>query len=818
MKKSFIIIGTAVVLLVAAMLVIPVAFKGKIVSRVKQTANNAINATVDFSDVDLSLFRSFPHLDIRLKDLTVTGINEFKGQPLLVVGNLSTSVNLSSLWRSDGLSVTEIVMERPVITLVVDTAERANWDIAKPSAARTETKATNPMTIELEKITIHDAALSYDDKASPMFFSMKNGEFNISGQMQGSDSRLDIEGKADSLTYDYAGSRYAQNLKATVKGALQANFDKMSFRFLENELLINQLPVTSDGTFILGDTDYDFDITFKSPSSSFGELLGLVPDQYQSYLKDVQTSGDLAFGGFVKGKYSETEMPGFSIDLNVKDGRLKYPGLPSEVQKINIQANISKPQGDLDSTKVDISRFDALIAGNPLTASLHVATPMSDPELKGNLKGKIDFASLKQAIPMDSIDIKGVIDAFIDFNGHYSSIEKEQYDKFQTDGTILMKNFEYTSKDFPEKMIISSADLKLNPKAINLSNLSGNMGQSDFSANGALTNYWAYILKKGTLNGNLNVKSKYLNINQMMSTPTSVTDSATINKPFQVPDNINLVLQATLDKVLYEKMNITGVNGKMTVKEKKVVLDGLNMNLLSGKLMVSGTYATPDEKAAPDFDFKLDIKDFDLPTAYQSLSTIRHFIPIAGESTGAFNSGLSLKGKLGNNYIPTFSTLNGSGLLTAKNVELIGTTLFGEISKYFRKDMFKQVKVNDFMANFKIVDGGVEVAPFNTKIAGQEVAVSGKQTASMDLSYRLDFKVHKGDLSEEVNKYIGIVPGTENIEKLPIGINIRGSLNKPEIKVDLEEAKTLVATEFKKKAKSEIQNAVKKLGLDKLIK
>ena len=817
MKKGLIIAGAVLGLLIITMAAIPFLFKAKIFQKVKVAANEAVNAKVDFSDVELSLFHSFPQLNVQLKNLSVTGTNEFENIRLLTVESLSTSVNLSSLWNSDGVSISSLMLDRPDINLIVNKAGKSNWDIAKAATDKKVTTEKKSTEIDLEKIEIRNASIVYNDESTPMLFTMRNGTFEISGAMKGSNSQLEITGKADSISFEFSGTRYASNLKAELKGGLQADFDKMSFTFLKNELLVNKLPIEAQGTFILGEKDYNFDLTFKSPASSFGDLLGFVPDQYQKNLKGVETKGDIAFSGFVKGIYSKTTYPGFGVDLKIAGGRLKYPNMPKEIEKIEVTATIAKPQGDMDLTKIDVEKFDASVAGNPVTATLHVATPVSDPLLKGNLKGRIDFASLKQAIPMDSIDLKGVIDAYVDFGGQYSSIEKEQYENFRTDGTISLKDFMFASKDLPQKVEIKSADIKLNPKLITLNNLSGNMGESDFAASGSITNYWAYILKKGVLNGNMAVNSRYLNINQLMPNSASKDTLATAGKPFEVPENINFTIQSNVSKALYDKMTITGITGKVVIKERKILLDGLNMNMLSGKVLVSGAYNTPKDKQ-PDFDFKMDIKDFDLPTAYQSLSTVRHFLPIAQESTGNFNTGITLNGKIGNGYEPIFSSLNGGGLLSTKNLELIGTTLFNEIGKYFRKDMFKQVKVNDFLTNFKVVDGGLVVSPFTTKIAGQDVTMSGKQSVSKNIDYRLDFKVNKEDVSEEVTKYIGMVPGAENIAKYPIGVNIGGTFDKPDVKIDLTEAKKLVETEFKKKAGSTIQDAVKKLGLDKLFK
>ena len=818
MKNKLIITASIIGLLIAIMGVIPIIFEGKIIQKIKDTVNNSVNAKVDFNEVQLSLFKSFPKLSISIRNFSITGINEFNNIRLLNVETLSTSVNLSSLWKNDGLKISSILLKKPTVNLLVNEEGKSNWDIAKiDSISKKPDRKESSSEIDLEKIEVRHASFSLNNQASPMSMILKNGSFDLSGAMKGSNSKLDISGQADSIAFEYGGSRYVSNLNLDIKGTLRSDFDKMAFTILDNKLLINKLPLEANGTFSMGEKDYNFDLMFKSPASSFADLLGFIPAQYQSHLKGVETKGEILFNGFLKGIYSDTIYPGFGLDLKIAGGRLKYPNLPKEVENIELVATISKLQGNSDLLKIDIEKFGASIAGNPVQATLHVATPVSDPALKGNLKGIIDFATLKQALPMDSIDLMGIIDATVDFGGNYSSIEKGKYEDFKTDGTVTLKDFEFTSAGMPQKMQIKAAALKLNPKSITLNNMTATMGESDFNLDGTLTNYWGYFLKKGILEGNINLNSNYININQLIPKPTLKDTSTVTGKPFEIPENINITIQSSVIKALYEKMTVSGITGKVVVKDKKIILDGLNMNMLSGKLVVSGSYATPKEQK-PIFDFKMDIKDFDLPTAYQSLSTVRQYLPVTKESTGAFNTGLSLSGNLNDDYSPQFQTVNGGGVLSAKNVELVGAGLFNEIGRYFKKDLFKQVKVNDFAANFKLVDGGLEIAPFSTKVAGQDVTIGGRQSVSKVLDYRIDFKVNRTDLSEEVTQYIGMVPGAENIAKYPIGINLAGPIDKPDVKVDLTEAKKLVETEFKKKAGSAIQDAVKKFGLDKLFK
>jgi uncharacterized protein involved in outer membrane biogenesis len=815
-KKTGLIIVGAMVALVLAIVILPLAFEGKIIKKVKQMANESLNAKLDFKKVDVSLFRSFPQLDVRLNDLTITGINEFDGKQLLNVETLSTSFSLSSLWKSDGMTVSEILLQNPMVNLLVTTAGKANWDITQPAAAGKSTGSKSPMKIELTKIRLINASLTYRDESSKMNAGFKEGNFELSGFLKGSDSKLNFMGKADSIALEYDGKKLARGMSLSCEGTLQANFDQMNFRFLDNKFMINRLPLALQGTFVMGDKADQVDLTFQSTGASLDELISFLPQEQQQKLKSTDKSGTLSFSGMVKGTYSELIYPAIKADLKLANGRIKYPSKSLEIASIGVEASLDKPEGILDSMKIKVGKIAASIAGHPVLANLSVITPVSNPILSGQLIGEIDFSSLKQTIPLDSMEIGGLARANIKFSGPTSAIEKGEYDKFQTSGDLSLQDFFYRSPLFPDRLGIQSAHYAFNSKEVTITSMKGKLGQSDFTVDGSFANYWAYLLKDGTIQGNLKLKSGLLDVTQLMTKGTQKTDTVH-SDPYVLPARIDLTVQASVDRMLYNRMEIKGTTGKLVISDQKLSLDQLTMNLLKGQMVLSGIYSARENVPA-DFNFKIDIKDFDLPTAYQSLGVVRHFLPIAGNSKGTFLTGLSLNGKLGRDYAPYFETLNGGGQITLKNLELVGNNLFAEIGKYFRKDLFTNVKVNDFSSNIVLTNGALMISPFTTKVANQEVTVSGSQSLALDLNYQFNFKVNKNDLAPDVTGLIGMVPGTENIDKYPIKINVVGNLKKPEVKVDLSEAKDLVAKEFSKKAKSTLQDAAKKFGLENLFK
>ncbi len=816
-KKVFLISGVVLVAIILAIVLIPILFKGKIVAKVKEMANQSLLAKLDFKDADVSLFRSFPQLDVRLNYLTINGINEFEGKQLIRIETLSTSMALSSLWKSDGITVSEIILKNPHFNLLISPAGKANWDITKQSSAGISSETKNPMKIELTKVQLINTLLTYRDEQTKMLTGFKNGNFELSGFLKGSDTKLSFKGETDSIAFEYGGKKLVSGMKVNGEGALQANFDQRSFRFLDNKFTINKLPVQLQGTFVMGEKDDQYDLAFQSTGSTLEELIGFLPQTQQIKLKGYEKGGSLSFSGVIKGAYSETTFPALSAGLKLTDGRLKYPSKPNEISKIQMVASLSKPQGILDSLKISVSKLEAFVAGHPIVANLSVKSPVSNPFLTGDVVGEVDFASLRQTISIDSMEIGGSAQANIHFNGTYSAIDKGEYDDFQTKGAVTLKDFFYRSSAFPERVGIQSGTFAFNSKEVTITSMKGKFGQSDFTVDGSFANYWAYLLKDGTILGNIKLKSDLLDVTQLMNGGTQNKDTTHLGDPYVIPAHIDLTLQANVDRMLYNKMEIRGTTGKLMVKDQKLNLDQLSMNLLKGKMVLSGVYSAI-EKSPADFNFKIDIKDFDLPTAYQSMGIVRHILPIAGNSKGTFLSGLSLTGKLGKDYAPYFETLNGTGQISMKNLELVGNNMFAEIGKYFRKDLFTNVKVNDFASNIILTNGALSISPFTTKVANQEVTVSGSQTLALDLNYQFNFKVNKNDLAPDVTNLIGLVPGAENIDKYPIKINVVGNLRKPDVKVDISEAKDLVAKEFSKKAKSTLQDAVKKFGLEGLFK
>src|SRR5215216_1392317 len=128
MKKLLKYSGYALLTLLVLAFLLPILFKGKIVALVKKEINSNLTAVVDFKDVDISFFRRFPRVSVKLENVSVVGKDEFVKDTLLASKTIDVAVNLFSFFK-DEKQIYRVDFESPRIHALVNKQGKANWDI-----------------------------------------------------------------------------------------------------------------------------------------------------------------------------------------------------------------------------------------------------------------------------------------------------------------------------------------------------------------------------------------------------------------------------------------------------------------------------------------------------------------------------------------------------------------------------------------------------------------------------------------------------------------------------------------------------------------
>jgi hypothetical protein len=525
----------------------------------------------------------------------------------------------------------------------------------------------------------------------------------------------------------------------------------------------------------------------------------------------------------VKGVMSDTGMPGFGVVVEVDNGRFKYPDLPAAVENIFVDLNIISPGGpDLDNMVVDLKRFALTLAGNPVEARMHLATPMSDPNVDAELRADLDLASVKKVVPMKE-ELKGHFSSDVRMKGRMSDVDAGRYDQFQADGTMVLRDMDYRSDSLPP-MAITKLHFAFSPRFLQLGEFDGSIGSSRIKAQGRMDNYLQWWLKDSTLVGSFDLTANRFDLNELMgpvdttaatTTPADTTPMSVI----EVPGNIDFRMGMAVGEVIYDKLQLTNVKGGLHVHDQRVDLKDVLFNLFSGTVTMAGAYDTKDAKR-PRIDMNYDVREIDIEQSVAYMDLIQKMAPIAKSCKGRFSTDLTMQAVLNDRMEPDMNTLQGRGTFSTRSVRVDGFQPLVDIAKALKLKGIENTTVQDINFVYRIVDGRMITDPFPVKIDRVKATVGGS-TAFADhaIDYDMKAKVPGDMFGQGASQTIAGLLGKANEAigsnfavpaELDVQVKITGTLEKPIVKPMFAGGRTSVKEAATEAIKQELNQQIGK--------
>lgn len=823
LKKIILGLGLFLVLIIAAAVVLPIIYKDKIVVLIKEEVNKNINAKVDFGEFDLTLFSSFPDFTVKINQLSVVGKTPFEGDTLTAAQQLSLTVDIMSVIKGAQIDIKSIQLHQAFINLIVLKDGKANWDIAKKDSSNTSPSSEpSKFKVALNSYEITESRISYDDAS--LGFAMTMDDLNHSGDGDFTQDLfvLNTTTAAAATNLWYGGVKYMHQVKTNLKADLNMDMANMKFTFKENELQLNELFLGLDGWVAMPKEDIDMDLNISARKNEFRNFLSMVPGVYREGFKDLKSSGTLELKAFIKGKYNETKMPGFGVNLKVANGQFQYPSLPVAVNKVRIDLNINNPDGVPDHTLIDLNQLHLELGTEPFDAKFKLKTPVSDADIKGGINGSVNFANISKIIPLEAgTTIRGQMKANLNLAGKMSAIEQERYQDFNASGSLSLRDFNYSSKDYKQGFDLKECILTFNPQHVELNSFIARMGKSDIQANGKLDNLLAYLFKKETLRGNLNLISNNLDLAEFNgdeeATATANSDSSSMTL-IEVPANIDFTTNASVSKITYDNVVLENVVGKVILRDQAINMDNLSFTTQGGAMQLSGMYATRERKKA-DISLNMNIAGFDIQKTVQTFNTVKKMAPIAERAEGRFSSDFSMKGQLDEHMQPNLNTLTGGGKLSTANVTISNFGPMLKVAEVLKMDQFKALNVSNVNISFSFENGRVLVKPFDVTLAGIPTSVSGSNGFDNSIDYTLAMNVPVSKLpSAATGVFSGLISKANAsganfsmAENIKLNLRIGGTVTNPTVSTDLKETTGKAIDTLKDQAKAELDKQKKEL-------
>jgi hypothetical protein len=902
LKKWLIAFSLLISGIILAAALIPYVYKDELLDFLKKNINKNISAEVKFSDASLSLLTTFPNLGVHIDSLSVTGIEAFDGVTLYKAPKTSVMISLPSLLGKGRVpEIVSLSMQQPEINIIVLDTTRANYLITKEDTVAV-TSVQPSWHLQLSNYELIQARITYRDYTMPMYMVLNNLDHSGKGDFTQDVFDLDTRSSAESISVEFDGITYLTKARALLNAVIQLNVPEESYTFSNNQFTLNALQGAFDGSFRFEGDDIITKLSFTAANQPFSHFLSLVPGAYTDAFDKVVSKGSASVSGRVDGLYSELKksMPGFQIQVDVKDGYAKYPGMPMDISNANASVKIKALEPDYSDLSVDIPNFSVKMGANALSGKLLIDHAMAHQKVEGNLTAQLDLASLAQVFPSEAVKgLSGALSSNLSFKADVDDIKLEKYENIQFNGEAVLAGFKYSAAGNPplsgqliklsanpENSTLLAKDLHLgrsdldftaslkNPLAVftrhkemvvdvsatsglidlnewmtdpdpeassgeavpaalddqmlkasflflkarskkvifkdqtlsdvvmnaslaanamKINQISLQTGPSDMLLTGQVLNAYDYLFSNGVLVGNIELKSKKLDLNPFMQSAPAEPSSKTT--PLVVPERTRLTLVASIDDLNYTNFNIRNLKTTINIHQESASISEMVADIFGGKVKLEGVYNSSNA-LKPEMSLRLDLLKIPYAQAISQMDMFKKVAPVASYIQGIFNTTLVMSGALDNNMSPDLSSLDASGYIETLKGSIKNCKPFMEVAGKLGLKTLQEIQLTDTKNWFEIKDGYLELKEFSKKLGEVNTTISGKHGIGKEMDYELRFTVPRSMLKKNTITQLA-ESGLSMLEKeaASLGLNINqgpeifinvhlgGYLTKPSVKI-----------------------------------
>jgi len=802
--------GAVLLIIIALIWTAPYLFQGKINHLIKAQISKDFRARVSFSGIDISYFRHFPDISIGLDHIVITCVGEFQDDTLLLANQFDVSCDLKSFFSGDSIRVHSMIINEPRFHLVINKQGHSNWNIMKsvPDPFDHIDSSARSFHLDMRRYAIHKGHVDYQDQGRDLHVIINNLEHEGNGQFSSESFTLNTKTTSDAVDFDFSGKiPYRVTVKSTIDMAFRVDKKTHTYSFNTDKVFLNDLVLHTEGFFEwINDSSYNMNIRYKAPSTKFKNLLSMLPSVYQKDFAGLESSGQVNLNGFVKGRYDEKHFPAYHTNLFVQNGYFKYADLPAPVENIRFGLQVDNPDGSPDHLTVNIPEAHAEINQDSLEMHLLVKNLNTKPYVDLAVAGKMDLSKFSKSFKLTSgTRLEGILIADFHAKGDIPDMENHKKDPFDAGGDFRLENFSYSSKSFPEGIVLNQLLLEFNPKNVSVKETKGIYLSTHMSVCGKLNNLFDYAFRNQPLNASVDLKTDELNLREWTNNNKNSSAPVGTNTVFVVPDNIDFTVHAEANQFHFDNLDLQNLTADLKVSDQTVHLLQVKANGLDGDITLDGTYSTLENKESPDFSLNYDVKALDVQKTFFAFNTIRKIMPVAKFISGNINAHMSLSGRLNDDMTTDLRSLYGEG-----QVELITATIkdFGPMDKLSQSldlNELKDIPMKEVKADFSFRSGKVAVSPFLVQSGNMEMEIGGSHGFDQSVDYGISMKVPRNQLGNKGSNFVKHVVEQAAVKGIPVklkdavsmNVQICGTINSPDVKEDMDAMVDHAATDLK---------------------
>lgn len=793
MLKRFVTILLFILLLLAiALVAIPLFFEQEAENLFIKKVNSYVSTQLLIKDeISLSLFRNFPNASLTLNSVALRESLPNSQRNLLEAKRLTFVFGWADIFR-ERYVVKQLIIENGKLNLRAFADGKTNYEVFADTGANTDEQ----VSLQLKQVDLQEISVSYLHELYRQEAAFVIHSGNFSGNFGSTRYKMLLDADLQ-VQYCYVyNTNYLPDKKAVLHLNTDIDFDKNLYTFGKSTLQVagNRFDMEGKVQFLARNTDIDLQI--NGVNLGMADMLTMLPAAYlPESAKNLKSSGTLVFNTQVKGLYSDTELPGITIQFNLNNGSIEHPDWSLPLHNLQLNGNFTNGHAKTRATsELTVDNLSFLVNNQPIRAHLKLNN-LDEPVADAKLNGTFDLAALqKTARPYKIDDLSGqLVFENVAVSGKIQEIYNALAVIYPTiTGNIKMQNVSclYHHKAIEQ----ANLNLLLNGQHAELQQLNIKAGNSDLAATGQLINFMPMLfqaLGKDTIqpaqpvNLNLQFASQLLDITDLLQyLGTEPADTANTRQHLEIAAQSQHfavgTVQLNLQKVTRNKLEMNNLQGQINFDDNNFVIQQATLQLLGGTAELRGNFSVDKDRNLTVKTFisgnQLNMQQFlsDTENFGQNMLTHKNLkgsLSAKAYVTAPFNAKLQLKE-------PEFKLIAD---LAIENGQLLDFEPMTALSSFVKLSELKDVKFARLENQIEISNRKIRIPAMYIQSNVARFTFSGIHTFDNRLLYYVKLNLLDLLTGKFKKKNAGLTPDANPKGGINLYLTMSGPANNPHI-------------------------------------
>jgi hypothetical protein len=712
--------------------------KDKVGIIILKSFNRNLSTKLDVGSYRLSFLNKFPKASLELKDVLVHSSpdfdrNAFQGSntdTLLTARSVAMEFRITDILKGI-YNIDRISARSGKAYFFIDTTGHVNYNIS----VKNKGSGNNEITIDLERINLTDIDAFYNNLSTHLVINgaIKNGR--LKSRITG--DNIDFTATAQMEIKHFKLNNFIISKSIVAKLDLVLQSSKSGFRFRKGILHIDNYDLGLQGTV---SSENILDLNLTGHNLDISRIRGYLPEKFLKIIAEYDPSGVIIVDSKIKGRLTRTSNPHVEINWQLKNGRINYKKSAITFRDLSFAGFFTNGSKNRSETStVTITDFKSKLGSAEYTGSFALKN-FNNPLFDLSLKGRVFPGELKDFFRINDISkADGSVDVELKLvNGLWpkKNFSLNKVFALKPEGTLIFNSFTLGLRN--DKILFRKVNGNLLiSDLVRANNIQFNYRNQDIKIDGEFRNLPEWLAGKPVLmSATADVSFNRLIPEAFLKTSDGSSVSERNHNAFNLPGDILLDINFTIDSLSYKTFASSKVTGSLNYKPKLLTFKSLKMSALSGMISGNGFIVQNSNKDITSRG-NFTVSNIDVFKAFRTFNNFGQTFLKAENIAGSLSGSLSFLLPMDSMMVPRLKSITAEGKYILVNGSLINFDPVKQLSSFIELSELENISFDKLENDFFIRNSMVFIPQMDVKSSAVDLSVNGKHNFNNDYEYHV---------------------------------------------------------------------------------